>query len=53
MDPEWLGQFTTIQDSGKGLEKLKLLKNPEVQVKRINGAHLKLYNTKTSPLPTR
>ena len=51
MVPKCLGLYTFIQDLGKGLYKLKSLENPDIQIKRINGAHLKLYKPKLLPLP--
>uniref|UniRef100_A0A1X7T8J4 Integrase catalytic domain-containing protein n=1 Tax=Amphimedon queenslandica TaxID=400682 RepID=A0A1X7T8J4_AMPQE len=40
LDGRWLGLFTIVEDCGKGFYRLK---NRQKIIKRVNGAHLKIY----------
>ncbi len=41
LDDRWLGPYTVSQDLGKGFYSLS--KGNDVIIKRINGAHVKIY----------
>ena len=43
MDPKWLGPFSVAKDLGKGFYKLKSMANSTCIMKKVNGAHLKIY----------
>ena len=45
MDPQWLGPFKVAKDLGKGFYALEGIESDEIATKRINGKHLKLYQT--------
>ena len=45
MDTRFVGPYIITNNVGKGLYALKLVKNPTVVVERVNGAHLKPYQT--------
>ena len=45
LDVKWLGPYTITKNLGKGLYSLQLVSDSNSTVGRINGAHLKPYNT--------
>ena len=45
MDAKWLGSFLVSSEHGKGLYTLASLDGNSVAIKRINGAHLKVYRS--------
>ena len=45
MDTRFVGPYIITNNVGKGLYSLKLVENPTVVVERVNGAHLKPYQT--------
>lgn len=44
IDPQWLGPYEITTDLGKGFYALSDLESGEIVIKRVNGAHLKLYH---------
>ena len=48
MDKKWLGPYYITRCLGKGLYSLRAIDRPDVVVSRVNGAHLKPYNTPPS-----
>lgn len=44
IDPQWLGPYEITADLGKGFYALSDLESAEIVIKRVNGAHLKLYH---------
>jgi hypothetical protein len=47
MDPQWLGPYEIAADLGKGFYALSDVTNGDIAIKRVNGAHLKAYNSNT------
>ena len=45
MDTRFVGPYVITKNVGKGLYALQLVKNPSVVIQRVNGAHLKPYQT--------
>ena len=45
MNPQWLGPYEIAADLGKGFYALSDVTNGDIAIKRVNGAHLKPYNT--------
>ena len=45
MDTRFVGPYIITKNVGKGLYALQLVKNPSVVIQRVNGAHLKPYQT--------
>ena len=45
MDPQWLGPSKVAKDLGKGFYTLQSLQGGSIVIKRINGAHLKVYHS--------
>ena len=52
MDAKWLGPFLLSSELGKGFYSLASLDGKTVVVKRINGAHLKVYKRSSSWEPS-